>query len=111
MATTRILDTMARLDDAAAVIALLAPMRDGKALKRKLRPGFCGHKYSYNRYTRTACYLHTDGEVVACYSITAVSLEQASMIAARCDEMTVWSTAAFRAAVERALGVQLERLH
>lgn len=111
MAITRILDAMARLDDAAAVNALLAPMRDSKSLKRKLRPGFRGHKYSYDRRTRTAHYLLTDGEIVACYSITDVSLDQASMIAVRCEEITVWSTAAFRAAVERALGVRLERMH
>ena len=99
----KILSVTARLDDAAAINALLAPLRDSRSIKRRLRPGFCGHKYSYYRHTRTAHYLLTDGEVVACYSVTDVSLDQAANIAAACEGIIDWSLATFQAAVERAL--------
>jgi hypothetical protein len=105
----RILSVLARLNDAAAVNELLAPMRDREALKRKLRPGFRGHKYAYDLHTRTARYLLTNGEVVACYSVTDVSLEQATMIAAACDDLIEWSMRTFQATVARAL--EYGRIH
>jgi hypothetical protein len=109
--TTKIIDAVARLDDVNALNALLAPMRDGATLKRKLRPGYRGHKYFYDRHSRTAHYLLTTGDVVACYSVTDVSLGEAKAIAARCEGITEWCMTAFRAAVERALGAEFERLH
>jgi hypothetical protein len=109
--TTKIFDAMARLDDATALNALLAPMRDGATLRKKLRPGFRGHKYFYDRHTHTARYLLTNGDVVACYSVTDVSLGEAKAIAARCEGIDEWSMTAFQAAVERALGVEFERVH
>jgi hypothetical protein len=109
--TTKIFDASARLDDAGALNALLAPMRDGAMLKKKLRPGYRGHKYFYEQHTRTARYLLTNGDVVACYSVTEVSLGEAKAIAARCEGITEWCMTEFRAAVERALGVRCERVH
>jgi hypothetical protein len=100
----KILSAVARLNDAAAVNELLAPMRDRAALKRKMRPGFRGHKYVYNRRMRTARYLLTNGEIVACYTVADVSLEQAATIATACDEISEWSMTTFEAAVERVLG-------
>jgi hypothetical protein len=102
----KILSVTARLDDAAAINALLAPLRDSRSIKRRLRPGFCGHKYSYYRHTRTAHYLLTDGEIVACYSVTDVSLDQAATIAVACESITDWSLGTFQAAVEHALGAE-----
>lgn len=107
----KILSALARLNDAAAMNELLAPLRDGAALRRKLRPGFRGHKYLYDRHTRIARYLLTNGEIVACYSVTDVSLEQAAMIALACDHIREWSMMTFQAAVERALGAELGRVH
>jgi hypothetical protein len=111
MATTKITDTMARLDDAAELNAALAPLRDSRRVQEKLLLGFRGHQYFYDRRTRTARYLYTDGTIVICYSITDVSLAQASVIAVHCEALTVRSMAAFRTAVERALGVRFDRLH
>ncbi len=111
MPTTKITDTRARLDDAAEMNALLAPLRDSKRVQEKLLLGFRGHQYFYDRRTRIARYLYTDGAIVICYSITNVSLAQASVIAVHCEAVTVRSMTAFRSAVERALGVRLDRLH
>jgi hypothetical protein len=109
--TTKIIDSVARLDDVTALNALLAPMRDGATLKSRLRPGYRGHKYFYDRHSRTARYLLTNGAVVSCYSVTEVSLGEAKAIAARCEGISEWCMTAFRAAVERALGVEFERVH
>jgi hypothetical protein len=107
----KILSATARLNDAAAIKELLTPMRDREALKRKLRPGFRGHKYAYDGWARTARYLLTDGKIVACYSVTDVSLEQATTIAAACDEISEWSTRTFQAAVERVLRGEIGPMH
>jgi len=109
--TTKIIDAVARLDDVNALNALLAPMRDGATLKRKLRPGFRGHKYFYDRHAHTAHYLLTNGDIVSCYSVTEVSLGEAKAIAARCEGISEWCMTAFRAAVERALGTEFELVH
>jgi hypothetical protein len=109
--TTKIFDAVARLDDATALNALLAPIRDGATLKKKLRPGFRGHKYFYDGHTHTARYLLTNGDVVACYSVTDVSLEEAKAIAARCEGINEWCMTAFRAAVHDALGSEFESVH
>jgi hypothetical protein len=107
----RILSALARLNDAAAVNQLLAPLRDGATLKRKLRPGFCGRKYTYDLNTRIARYLLTNGEIVACYSVTEVSLEEAKTIAIACEHLGEWSMRTFQAAVVRALGAQGRSAH
>ena len=107
----KIFSALARLDDATALNELLVPMRNRAALKRKLRPGFRGHKYTYDRWARTARYLLTDGEVVACYSVTDVSLEEAATIATACDEISNWSTRTFRGTVKRVLHAEFRRTH
>ena len=107
----KILSVLARLDDEAAINELLIPMRNRAALKKKLRSGFCGHKYAYDRWARTAHYLLTDGEVVACYSVTDVSLEEAAIIATACDEISNWSTRTFRGTVRRVLSAEFQRTH
>jgi hypothetical protein len=100
----RVSAALARLSDAAALNELLASLRDGAALRRKLRVGFRGHKYTYDVRTRVARCLLTNGEVVACYSVAEVSLEEAKLIALVCEELSDWSMRNFQAAVERALG-------
>lgn len=107
----RILSALARLNDTVAMSELLAPMRDQAALKRKLRPGFCGHQYTYDLNTRIARYLLTNGEIVACYSVTEVSLEEAKTIAIACEELGEWSMRTFQAAVVRALGTEGRSAH
>lgn len=99
----KILSSLARLNDAAAMTELLAPMRDGAALRKKLRPGFRGHKYTYDLQARIARCMLTNGEIVACYSVTEVTLEEAKAIAAACEGLSEWSLRTFQSAVARAL--------
>jgi hypothetical protein len=107
----RVSSAFARLGDAAALSDLLAPMRDSAALKRKLRLGFCGHKYTYDSLSRVARCLLTNGEIVACYSVTEVSLDEAKMIAVACEDLSEWSMSTFQAAVARALAAESRRSH
>jgi hypothetical protein len=99
----RISSVLARLGDAAALNELLAPLRGSAAIKRKLRLGLCGHQYTYDVRRRVARCLLTNGEIVACYSVTEVSLEEAKMIALACEDLNEWSMRTFEAAVARAL--------
>jgi hypothetical protein len=107
----KISSALAHLADAAALNELLAPMRDSSALKRKLRLGFRGHQYTYDLQTRIARCLLTNGEIVACYSVTEVSLDEAKMIATACEDLSEWSMRTFQAAVARALGAERRRTH
>ena len=107
----KISSALAHVRDAAALSELLAPLRDSAALKRKLRLGFCGHKYTYDADKRVARCLLTNGEIVACYSVTEVSLEEAKMIAVVCEDLSEWSMRTFQAAVARALESQGRRAH
>jgi hypothetical protein len=107
----RISSALARLGDAVALNELLAPLRHGAALKRKLRVGFRGHQYTYDVQARVARCLLTNGEIVACYSVAEVSLQEAKMIAAACEDLSEWSTSTFQAAVARALDAQRRRTH
>jgi hypothetical protein len=107
----KISSVLARLADAAALNELLAPLRDSAALKRKLRLGLCGHQYTYDVQTRIARCLLTNGEIVACYSVTEVSLDEAKMIAAACEELGEWSMRTFQGAVDRALAAERRRTH
>jgi hypothetical protein len=107
----RFSSALARLGDAAALSELLAPLRDGAALKRKLRVGFRGHKYTYDAQTRVARCLLCNGEIVACYCVTEVTLEEAQLIALACEGLREWSMRTFQAAVARALEAPAHRTH
>jgi hypothetical protein len=107
----RVSSALARLGDAAALHELLAPLRDGAALKRKLRLGFRGHKYTYDARMRVARCLLSNGEVVACYSVMEVSLEEAKLIAMACEDLREWSLSNFHRAVEGALRGPATRRH
>jgi hypothetical protein len=107
----RILSALARLNDAVAMSELLAPMRDKAALKRKLRPGLCGHQYIYDLNTRIARCVLTNGEIVACYSVTEVSLEEAKTIAIACESLDEWSMTTFQSAVLHALAAKDRSAH
>jgi hypothetical protein len=107
----RISTALARLGDAVALNELLAPMRDSAALKRKLRLGFRGHQYTYDVRTRVARCLLTNGEIVACYCVSEVSLEEAKLIALACEQLSEWSMRTFAAVVARALDAPGRRTH
>jgi hypothetical protein len=106
----KILDAMARLDDAEAMGRLLAPIPDSDQLRPMLVPGYSGRSQRYFREMLKGLYIAADGVTVACLTVTGITLEQGATIAAECDAIAQWTAAAFNQAVERALGIQSERV-
>lgn len=101
----------ANMNDAAAIETLLAPIKNGEQLRKILKPGHTGRTQGYDKGTRTARYLMSDGTMVVCYTVADITLEQAATIAAECDSVTEWNTAVFQAVVERALGVEFGKIN
>ena len=110
--TTTILAAGARLDDPTAMDALIAPLPNGEQLRQKLRQSLLTRTpmrtKAYHEETRTARYVVSDGEHVVCFTVTDVTLEQATAIAAECSAMTVWDLPEFHAAAARALGAPFD---
>lgn len=107
----KLLEAGARLDDAATLDVLVAPCTNWRQLRKLLNPGFSGRDQTYEEKTRTAWYVAADGEQVRIYTVVGVSLDEAATISAELDAVTQWSTEAFGAAVERALGSKIEHVH
>jgi hypothetical protein len=107
---TKILSAKARLDDSAAMAALLAPISNSDVLSHRLAERRPGRMQAYDRETRIARYVVTDGSIAACYTVTDLTLEQAATIAAECESISAWELVTFQAAVERALGASFGRV-
>lgn len=107
----KILITHARLNDHEALKRLVAPLPDVDQLFSGVRSGFSGHTHKYDFDNHTAFYVVCDGEVITCYTVTDVALQQAAKIAAECGAIETWGDASFRSAVERALGVDVDLVH
>jgi hypothetical protein len=105
-----ILRSQAQLTDTDALDRLVAPLSNGQRLRTQLRPGYAGVTHDYNYDTRAGHYIGADGELVVCYTVTGVTLQQAAEIAGELTDLTTWDGGAFEAAVERALGAQILRV-
>lgn len=102
MPTSKIFKSLARLDDEAALTEMLRPIRERELVKASLLKQESGRRQGYDKATRTARYIVSDGKVALCFTVTNVSLDQSAQIAAECDSITKWGLSTFRAAVERA---------
>ena len=100
----------ARLNDSAALDALTSQIPSGEELRHHLRPGYEGSAQRYTAETRSLVTVAADGEIAACYTVSGVSVQEAATITAECEDIDEWSIESFRAAVERALGRQSDRV-
>jgi hypothetical protein len=99
---TKILSAKARLDDPAAMAALLAPIPEGTELGSRLHePGIFARYFDEGR---KCLYLISDSKTVMCFTVTDVTPMEAGAIRSQCDSITLWSAGAFQSAVERVLG-------
>jgi hypothetical protein len=107
-----IFEAWARVDDDSAMERLLAPVPEPHAwqLREWLKSGGCGRARYYHTETRSARYTACDGHIVAVFTVTEISLEQAATIEWECQSIKRWSVVAFDQAVERALGGTLTRV-
>jgi hypothetical protein len=106
--TITILTAIARLDDSSAMNALIEPIPKGEQLRKVLSSRTSGRWKAYHNETHSARYVVSDGEVVMCFTVTDLTLEQATTIAIECKAITEWDPSAFQEAVERALGAPFD---
>lgn len=105
MSQTTIYSAYARLNDQAALTTLLAPINDAHELQSILRRAKSPCLIQgYDPETRIARYVAFDGKIVACYSVTDISLRQAAEIAAVCDDIPLFSATAITTATASVLG-------
>ena len=127
----RIFTAVARLDDSGAMAKLLAPgwgqlflppavlivagqapISNSDGLRKILEPGRSVAAKAYEDDANLGRFVFSDGVTVLCFTVTGITLEQATAIATVCDEMgTSWTAKAFKSAVETALGGKLGRPH
>jgi hypothetical protein len=104
MATGRVFLASAKLADTLAMAQLLAPIPNGVELRSLLNEMGPGNLATYDAQTSTARYVASDGDFIMCFTVTEVSPEQATAIAAECELIAIWDDREFHAAVVRVLG-------
>jgi hypothetical protein len=108
--STKISFATARLDDAAEMVAFLSAIPNGEELRKVLQDGKAVSSRAYDDETWTARFVASDGRVAKCFTVSAITIDQAEMIAAACLDTFAWDEAAFRGAVAEALGPTLDSI-
>jgi hypothetical protein len=98
----RIYVARAKLDDAAAMASLISPIPSGDQLAAVLQRRQSGISCAYDRETSTARYVVSNGNIVQCFTLTGISLQEAATVRAECDEIEIWDIDTFRAAAAAA---------
>jgi len=94
----------ARLDDQAEMTKFLASVPDSKELAKVLDDRKPVSTRAYEDETWTARFVESDGTTVMCFKIAPVTIDQAEMIEMQWERNIALSEAAFKRAVEQALG-------
>jgi hypothetical protein len=102
--STTISCATARLDDAAAMARFLSTIPNSEALAKVLRNGGAVSSRAYDDETWTARFVASDGQVVTCFAVTDITIDQAEMIAAACIAIPALDEIGFREAVAQSLG-------
>jgi hypothetical protein len=102
--STTISRATARLDDAAAMARFLSTIPNSEALAKVLRSGEAVSSRAYDDETWTARFVASDGQVVTCFAVTDITIDQAEMIAAACIDIPALDEIGFREAVAQSLG-------
>ena len=108
--STKISCAAARLDDAEEMAKLLLSIPNGEELAKVLHNGEAVSSRAYDDETWTARFVASDGSVVKCFTVSAITIDQAEMIAASCQDTFAWDESGFREAVAEALGPTLDSI-
>lgn len=97
-----------RLSDSQALADFLAdiPYHDG--LAALLATGTPQNTRGYDDDNQVARFVISDGEVVTCFTVPGITIDQAEMITLACEEVDAWDEASFQQAVTRVLGASSE---
>jgi hypothetical protein len=102
---TAIVTTTARLDDEAAMARFLAPIPNGEQLASVLKGGKPVSTRAYEDETWTARFVESDGDIVMCFTVSDITIDQAEMIEAAWEGICALDETAFQKTVERVLDV------
>jgi hypothetical protein len=93
----------ARLADPAAMAQFLSPIPNSDQLRQLLDSREAVSSRAYDDAAWTARFVASDGDVVTCFTVTGITIDQAEMIAALCIDISTWQEPEFRALVGRVL--------
>lgn len=100
---TAIVTTTAHLDDDAEMAEFLAPIPNGEQLAEVLQRKKPESTRAYEDETRTARFVESDGNIVMCFTVTDITIDQAEMIEAEWEGICALDESVFQKAVEHAL--------
>ena len=103
MTTVTITTTMAHLDDDADMAKFLAPIPNGGELAKVLQDRTPVSTRAYEDETRTARFVESDGNLVACFAVSDITIDEAEMIQAAWEGSCSLDEAAFQMIVEQVI--------
>jgi hypothetical protein len=108
MMYSAIVTTKARLDDAAEMAKFLSPIPHADQLAKVLEDRKPISTRAYEDETQTARFVESDGNVVMCFTVADITIDQAEMIEAEWEGMCALDESAFQKAVEQALDASFD---
>jgi hypothetical protein len=102
--STNIVLTAAPLHDAAAMAVFLRAIPNSEELAKVLQARDSVSSRAYDDDTWTARFVASDGQLVKCFAVSDITIDQAEMIAAAEIDVMACDENAFRDAVAQSLG-------
>jgi hypothetical protein len=99
----KITESHAKFADTAQMAAFLASIPDADGLQVLLMKRRIVSTRTFDDDAMIARFVRSDGITVMCYTVEAVTIDEAEMIAAQCELMDVWNVESFSHAVHLAL--------
>ena len=99
----RITESHAKFADAAQMAAFLASIPDADGLEALLMKRKIVSTRTFEDEAMIARFVRSDGDTVTCYTVEAVTIDEAEMIAAQCELLHDWDIENFSQAVHVAL--------
>lgn len=103
----RITESRARFDDAAQMAIFLASIPYADGLAALLTERRVVSTRTFDDDAMIARFVRSDGTTVACYTVEAVTIDEAEMIAAQCELLEEWNLESFSKSMHVALDPDL----
>ena len=103
----KITESQAKFADADQMAAFLASIPDADGLQDLLMKRRVVSTRTFDDDAMIARFVRSDGAAVACYTVEAVTIDEAEMIAAQCELLEDWNVQSFSRAVHVALDPDL----
>jgi hypothetical protein len=103
----KINESYANFADAAQMAIFLASIPDADGLAALLMERRVVSTRTFDDDAMIARFVRSDGTKVACYTVQAVTIDEAEMIAAQCELLEDWNIESFSRAVHIALDPDL----